>query len=243
MNPALRLLAVAASGGSTILPSAITGLAQWTKAADAADFSFSSSNVISQWNDKSGNARHWTQGTVANQPTRQTAVLNGKAVVRFDGINDQLDVANYASGFTAGELFVIIKDVDETGQYGFHKGFTADTLSQHYPFNDGNVYEPFGTDTRKSTGNPTPSLASWNLYNVRSASGAYSTYLNGTLHYTTATNTVGFGSNTHTLGVNQAANFAAVDVAEWIVYNNIIGTSDRTGLHAYLESEYGLTIA
>ena len=59
----------------------------WWDASDASTFTFSSGSVVSQWNDKSGNGNHLTQGTVANQPGR-TGTQNGLSTVVFDGSND-----------------------------------------------------------------------------------------------------------------------------------------------------------
>jgi hypothetical protein len=39
---------------------------------------------VSQWDDKSGNARHVTQGTAAAQPTTGAATINGLNVLDFD---------------------------------------------------------------------------------------------------------------------------------------------------------------
>jgi hypothetical protein len=44
-----------------------------------------SGGFVSQWNDKTANARHLTQGTGANQPTTGTRTLNGLNVLDFDG--------------------------------------------------------------------------------------------------------------------------------------------------------------
>ena len=65
------------------LPPPISGYSFWLDASDANSFTFSSGNVVSAWNDKSGNANNAIQATVVNQPTRESSVLNGKAVVRF----------------------------------------------------------------------------------------------------------------------------------------------------------------
>jgi hypothetical protein len=55
---------------------------------------------IARWEDKSGNARHATQGTSGQQPTRQTAVRNGRDVVRFDGTNDFLATVAFGGNQT-----------------------------------------------------------------------------------------------------------------------------------------------
>jgi hypothetical protein len=56
--------------------------ALWLDAADTSTITASGSSV-SQWNDKSGNARHFIQSTAASQPTTGTATLNGRNVLVF----------------------------------------------------------------------------------------------------------------------------------------------------------------
>lgn len=64
-------------------PAQIT-TAVWLDAADASTITLNGSTV-SQWSDKSGNARIATQATAANQPTYVTTGLNGKPALSFDG--------------------------------------------------------------------------------------------------------------------------------------------------------------
>lgn len=66
-------------------------LALWLDASDAATFTLSGSEVT-QWNDKSGNSRHASQGTSANRPLRN-GTLNGLSTVVFDGSNDFLTIS------------------------------------------------------------------------------------------------------------------------------------------------------
>ena len=42
-------------------------------------------NVISQWNDKSGNNFHATQSTADRQPTISSNSIGGKPAILFDG--------------------------------------------------------------------------------------------------------------------------------------------------------------
>ena len=55
----------------------------------------------SQWNDVSGNARHFIQGTAANRPLIVSGGLNGRRTIRFDGTNDFMT----DNGGTMGNLF------------------------------------------------------------------------------------------------------------------------------------------
>jgi hypothetical protein len=72
-------------------PTQIPNLALWLDAADASTITVDGSNNVSEWRDKSGNARHLTQGTALNRPSYVTGVLNGLPVVRPDGVNDFLE--------------------------------------------------------------------------------------------------------------------------------------------------------
>lgn len=65
--------------------------ALWLDAADASTVTTVSGGV-SQWSDKSGNARHATQATAGSRPTVASAALNSKNVVTFDGNNDFLSL-------------------------------------------------------------------------------------------------------------------------------------------------------
>jgi hypothetical protein len=67
--------------------------ALWLDANDAGTITKDGGNLVSQWNDKSGNARHVTQATAANRPTYQAAGLNGKPAVYFDAASRYLTSA------------------------------------------------------------------------------------------------------------------------------------------------------
>jgi hypothetical protein len=58
--------------------------------------------AIARWEDKSGNGRHFTQGTIGLRPTRRSAVKNGIGAVGF--------VNGYMTGtytYTIGTIFVV----------------------------------------------------------------------------------------------------------------------------------------
>ena len=81
----LNIISGTLSSGAPPAPtSPVAGYSFWLDANDATAFTFSSSNIVSQWDDNGG-SNNATQATVAKQPTRETGVLNGKAVVRFSG--------------------------------------------------------------------------------------------------------------------------------------------------------------
>jgi hypothetical protein len=77
MNP--RLLRPRASGLTD--PRQLASLAVWLDGSDSTTVTLNGSTV-SEWRDKSGNARHAAQATAAAQPTYTANDLNGRATLR-----------------------------------------------------------------------------------------------------------------------------------------------------------------
>jgi hypothetical protein len=96
---------------TSFAPTDIAGLQLWLDASDASSFTFSSGSVVSQWNDKSGNSRHMSQSTVANQPSR-SGTQNGRSTVVFDGSNDYMtfDAGSDAIDISPWTWFAVVKD-------------------------------------------------------------------------------------------------------------------------------------
>jgi hypothetical protein len=81
---------------------------------DASDLSalVSAGSTASQLTDKSGNGRHATQATGANQPTIST--LNGVQALSTDGTNDMM-AGTYAVTLTGAEVWLVGQLANNTG--------------------------------------------------------------------------------------------------------------------------------
>ena len=236
-------------GGGFTDPSDIAGLAVWL---DAGTLSLADADPVTTWADQSGNGRDFTQATSAQKPTYKTAIVNGEPVVRFDGTDDVV-VGPNLSALTAATAFLVVKidteppgNINQTGlwDFGTHTGSGRAT---HYPFTDSNVYDGFGSTARKSTGNPTAALTSWRIYEVKTVSGEWTSRVDGVQHFTTATNTVGFTTAVR-IGESWSNDTPATryyldgDVAEFILYNSGLGTTDAGNVRSYLGTKYGITV-
>jgi hypothetical protein len=94
-----------ATGKALWTPAQITtGL--WLDAADANTVT-TVSGAVSQWNDKSGNGRNFTQATSGSRPTYTSAVLNALNTVTPDGSNDFLEGPVVFSGTQPDNYFII----------------------------------------------------------------------------------------------------------------------------------------
>lgn len=236
----------------TFTPAHVSGLVLWLRGdrglfTDTAGTTpvAAAADAVALWKDQSGLNNDFSQSTSGNRPTWRTSVVNSQHIVRFDGSNDTLVGPSFSS-LTASEMFVVVKiDTDPPGvntaagmwYFGSH------ATDSHYPFTDGTIYDAFGTTARKTTVNPTPALTSPRLYNVVSVSGEWTSFLDGTQIYTTATNTVGFATTTY-IGSNVAVDRCLDgDIAEFIIYNKKLSSAEKANVEAYIAARYALTIA
>jgi len=223
-------------------PTSLAGLRMWLRAdsmitADAA--------TVTSWADQStiGN-----NATAVSAPTYRTSIINSRPVVRLNGTSDYFTLPNFISGSTSGEVFFIRKNALDPPTNPFASGiwnFTTDaTGSQNavVPYSDGVAYDGWGSDTRKTLGNPTPSLSSAHLYHVRSAANDWRATINGKQLFATTTNTVGFPA-APTLGKSNTAYFYEGDIAEFLVFNATLAAADRYAIQTYLSLKYGLDVA
>lgn len=108
-----------AKGYPNFDPSSLNGLELWLDASDSSTITATGSPLkVSQWNDKSGNARHVTQATGTAQPSSGVNTQNGLNVLTFDG-GDWLQVAT-ASDFTVlhnGTNYIIAGVVQYTNTF------------------------------------------------------------------------------------------------------------------------------
>lgn len=200
------------------------------------------------WADKTTNGNNYTQPTSASQPTLGTAI-NSKPTVTFSNGTSNKYVSKSGSwSLTAAHVFVVGKLIADptTGTiYGFWR-FGTGGAECAVPFTDGIIYDDFGSSTRRTTSNPTPSMTSPFLYEVVSTSSEWTNKLNGTQLFTTATNTVSWDLSGSSIGGSSGTGYLGLtawlggDLGEVILYNGKLSTSDRSSLvSSYINGYWG----
>jgi hypothetical protein len=246
----------AAPGGGGFSPDDIASLKVWCE-ADSLVFSdqgattpqTSDGGTVRRWDSLLPDALGWERRSTAPNdgpaPTLdQTNTLNGLQVIRFTAASTQIMLARRAFGSdTSGELIMVLKMAADPAASSATSGstyFSNAGFSTHYPFTDNNVYEGFGTDTRKSTGNPSVSLAGWHVYDAWSASGDWALQINGATHFSTGTNTVNFIA-TPLLGRSLSGG-EHMDgwIAGMFYFDAKLSGGDRTSMLSYINSKWGV---
>lgn len=110
-----RLLLSAAVVSITFTPLTLNP-AVWLDGADTATITHSA-NAVSQWNDKSGNNRHATQGTGGNQPITNTRTQNGLNGVDFNGTSHSMLLPTYFDNLSTKDftIYAVFKPDTSTG--------------------------------------------------------------------------------------------------------------------------------
>ena len=206
-------------GGAVLWTPADLGalLALWLDADDASTITLNGTTV-SQWNDKSGNARHASQATAANQPTYTTSGLNGKPVISFDGLDDELITTPFALGETAA-MVAQRSSIDQPvieAPIATNRGFW------------GSVYPGFTTHLDYAvSGGPLLSAPPNSAVTTPSLVSQTGLLQTSTFAYKIGSATPGY------LNLNGF-------IAEVVVTDPLLSTADRQKLEGYLAWKWGL---
>ncbi|MFA7295726.1 MAG: hypothetical protein WC211_00905 [Dehalococcoidia bacterium] len=235
-------------GGAAAFDPALYGTVDfWTRGDDV---TLNGSDIAS-WNDKSGNARHWAQGTAAVQPAQAVAALNGRDGIRFTGAAGEFLTGPdlLTLGRTSAEIFIVAKKVADPAASDPLSGFweTSNSVAGAVPFTDGAIYDGFGSSARKTLPNPTSNLANGFVWNIITASGEWTSSINGALsgndYYTTAVNTVDWLAAPR-VGRDKNASARCLDgwLFEMLCYSAKLATpASRAAVNTALKAYYGIT--
>jgi len=227
----------------------------WTPASDAnlhiwhkgSSLTGSNGSSVSTWVDSSG---HSYDSTGGNGVTLDTTGLNSINVVNSPGASSPgMNIANVLSGLTEAAIYAVVKATTDppgvssnSGGWSFTGSGDYTSVGNHYPFTDGVVYDGFGSTTRKTTGNPTVALTTWHIVSMHSKSASYEMWINGTLHYSTGINTVGWaGVGAARLFHGQATSYFDGKVAEVFLMSNFGDTTSRQKAEGYLAHRFAIT--
>jgi hypothetical protein len=238
------LLGLLGGGGAAFSPLTIPGLAVWLDASDASTL-FQASNgttpatadgdVVGYWGDKSSNGRHPIQATTANKPLLKLATQNGRNVVRFDGIDDYLQVA-FAALPQPNTVFLVLKSSGAAFRRFTDGTAAGDRCVIFYDTGPGALAMFSGTTVSV----PAVSVANCSLLTVLFSGANSTTRANGILAASGNTGTNSLGGLTLAIDYNLVSYPANVDFSELIIVNGAITDANRNAVEQYLVSKWGI---
>jgi hypothetical protein len=206
---------------------------------------------IARWEDRSGNARHFSQATVNSRPTLATAGLNSKATLYFDGTDDFLD-ATYSRPYAAQTLFVVFAINTAKTQGALFTESEAGvtdvsiyTAAVQRTTEVGSFVD--GVSTTRS-----PKIYTLGAYCIGTFSHSGSQILN----YLNAVPGAAFADTFPSVEYNVARGRisgrinaggsltapGANSLGEVIAYDRLLTTSERDTVHAYLSTKWGIAL-
>lgn len=253
-----------ASGYPSFAPNHLPGLQLWLDASDISTITESGGSV-SQWNDKSGNAYHVSQGVGANQPVTNSVFLNGLNTIDFDGSNDVLerttdtDLLRNVSGST---IYVMHKPDVLTAPAGGFRAVIRIEVADPSTVSRAQLSAPF-TSAAGTLGSGGRTLDADSFINVNSSSqtgGNWFThiavydyantdlfqYVSGVLNgsnssFQTATTTSNTASNNLRIGSGGLANtHFDGSMAEILVYHSAHTTQERASVLQYFKQKWNV---
>ena len=209
--------------------------ALWLDAADASTV-FTVSGAVSQWNDKSGNGRHATQGTVANRPSYSTNTIS------FDGVNDNLALTQ-PYGSTSQDslsLFAVASSNGTSVVLG-----TADlTVFSHRTFTT-QIRPADGSTAASSAFTPTFANSNYHLQSIVISGASIKSWddASANANLTAARSLWNFGGSQYLArGDGSAGNTVyQINIREIIIAPVAVSDSIRQKLEGYLAHKWGLT--
>jgi hypothetical protein len=237
----------AATATPTSTPSnglpAVNGLVLWLDANQLTGLADGA--AVSSWPDRSAAAHDAGQTNAINRPTYQVNELNGKPVVRFDGVDDYLRLTGaVVSGATPRTVFVVGKPtiVGNKGFIDLGDGSATGSAFMLTPehgvrVRDGNCFW-----------SPAASASTGELY-VAQLDGPTTddlrAWMNGSSllsgnHTTRNIQTSGSGTvGSWSLKPVGPHNYGG-DIAEIVVYARALSHGERQSVEQYLSTKYGL---
>jgi hypothetical protein len=221
----------------------------WYDAVDSSTIT-ESGGEVSQWDDKSGNGNHMEQGTGSKQPLTNSTNINGLNTISFDKTSSQLMETSsnpFGGSVVDAHVFQVFKTASTL--------VTGTNFSLTGSSNGGNKWQALVWDDTNcyfDTGGISPpnrlQTNSWATTSEEIMGSFYGSdteevqeiWKNGTLSASDAT-----GHTVSTVGNMQIAvqgtiNHQTFELAEMVVVNGTMTTSDRQKMEGYLAWKWGL---
>lgn len=244
----VRMMMQGRAGSGAWTPASIDGLGLWLDAA--AITGLVDGDPVSTWTND-GSAGDATQSSTA-RPLYKTGIVNGLPVVRFDGVDDWMSVADHTdiemNANSTAFAVVVRRRSTPGGTYGAgivskDAGATSAGAYYWYVTQDDNYPRLDRPYIEGGLGSPTAPPLNTACMMALKVSGTTAThYLNGT---STATDTIAAGTaNNNALRVGAFSDgalkqFAQFDFGELLIYNSALSDTDRAAVEDYLSAKWG----
>lgn len=236
-----------------VSPAAISGLQLWIDGSDPSTMYdattggslVAADGTIARWEDKSGNARHFTQSSSTIRPVRKTSVKNGLNAVAFTN-----DWMGSVFTYTVGSMFVVWNHPTTVTGDTFPYIVASRSSSSDKVANGTLQYGLVMPSTTTIATDPSPSGVTARL-NGASAGSNFFNYSIGLSartspdrwNYTSATFTAVTGQKSFVVGADSYSSVRFMQdghIGELIAYSTALTSAQVLAVEAYLVNKWGL---
>ena len=227
---------------NTSLVPTVAGLKLHLDASDSTTITKDSSNLVSAWNDKSGQANHVVQATGSKQPLWVEQVQNTLPTIRFDGTDDFLKITAFTGGALAQPNTVFVVCKMPTASTGWRAVYDGETARHVFYTQANNASNPTCSQMYAGAELGTVVADSTNIFLYTQLwNGASSTLRKSKTQIDSGNaGTTSFDGITLGAGNNGTGNVGNPDICEIIVYDSSLSTSDRDSIEDYLTKKWGV---
>ena len=215
----------------------ISGLKLHLDASDSTTITKDSSNLVSAWNDKSGEGNHISQATASKQPLWVANTQNGLPLIRFDGTDDQLNRSTFVNGAISQGFYMFVVMKPTVGAASNPYNFDGGASARGWCYTDSSDVVRYGSATEQIIDSNLPSTPVMYTFFVNGSSSNVRKNSVSTVSATLGSTS----SNGLWLACrHNDTSFGSPDHAEFLFYDNDIGTTNRDAVEAYLKKKWGL---
>jgi hypothetical protein len=258
------ILGIVSSSRQGFTPTSIAGCRLWLDAADTSSIAVSGT-AVTQWNDKSGQANHFTQVSSSARPVSGTTTQNSKNVVVFDGVNDCLNTNQTAAYWkfmqnTPATIFFAINKTTTkaSGSIMSNNDGTSSAIGFGVLVRNANTdifhWNTFGTSGNYVIRNATSAVYTTNSFfyssvtsdptNGTAANRSEIRYKAGSaIKNNVDTDTASSSNPTYALqiGADGASDqFLEGNIGEIIIYDTALNSTNRAKVETYLATKWGV---
>lgn len=238
-------------GAVGVSPLPVTGAALWLDATVTSSITYGTGSNVSQWNDLSGNGRHFSQATTTKQPIHTASMQNGLYGMKmFSTTQRSMTCSGYTFQNSAFTVLAVVNFKKGTASFPAIIGQDGTSFLQvgGDQYGDNYAYSRIGQATYTSNRAVTSGNADCVVYKsagVNTGTGAISIsfYNNGTTGDTVNGTSFGTAPTLAAIGgsANGTGDYFGADgyLCELLVYPSQLSDGDRGLLETYLKDKWG----
>ena len=196
---------------------------------------------VGTWHDFSGHTGTMYQATLPSQPEFKTNVINGKPVVRFDGVRAMTNDALHADWPMSNTTVYVVFKAASPAQNYFYRAMPDDSANRfltHLPWSGPTVYFDFGNTTAGRVQTAFDGGTDAHIWSMRSEYGVGQDLWRDAISKVSDISGISFNPAGKTFEIGTQVNG---DIAEILIFNEALDFADNQRVGHYLQTKYGIS--